>query len=406
MKKIILSILLVLISVNVFAEKWNVYAGADEQTLEIIKECDELIEKKQYLSASHKVGGCANEYMIYKYIEVCTQYFAQSLMHSMFAFKDLEENETLMDVRTASEGEFSITYRETPDETIDNYLAEHGNSLVLELARANYYYDAICRYGDQWLKTPAEVDEYIRDVYTSAVAAEAYDERVLANYASVVLNDQNWPETEKIYASLAEKNSTNGNYWYNLAVSKMQQGKYADAIYPSQMAVDNPEEDPNYHLDAFLILADAYSYSGDFESAEKVLLNAHETYDYQPVVFQRLAELFIIDEEHLDYDKANSYLDKVLTVVCDANTIYNCISLYMNYCPPQMAIDFCTRNLKVYKEKINQGIFNFFIAQIYGYTQDSVNAKKYLDKAEKIFKKLKDTQWMENCQSIRAQMNL
>ena len=29
MKKIILSILLVLISVNVFAEKWNVYAGAD-----------------------------------------------------------------------------------------------------------------------------------------------------------------------------------------------------------------------------------------------------------------------------------------------------------------------------------------------------------------------------------------
>ena len=121
MKKGIFLFLFVLAFSSVFAKQFSsVYNGADEKTLEIINTCDEQIEKKQYQSAVYTVGGCENEYIIYKYIEVCTQYFAQSIMHTLFAFKNLEKNETLYDVRTG-EGSFNMQYRDEPDTILDNY---------------------------------------------------------------------------------------------------------------------------------------------------------------------------------------------------------------------------------------------------------------------------------------------
>lgn len=403
MKRKIITLFIILMVSSLFAEKWNIYAGADQATLDTIKKCDEQIAQRQYASAANTVGVCSNEYIIYKYIEVCTQYFAQSMMHSLFAFKNLEEGETLYDVRTG-EGSYSITYRDEPDTIIDNYKKEHGNSMVLELARANYYYDALSRYGEQWLKTPDEILTLVKDVYSRAVEKEIYDERVMDNYAYLVLQERNFPYSEKLYTLLTEKDPTNGGYWYNLAISRMYQENYQGAIEPAKMAVENPEENPNYHLDAYTLLADAYSYSKDFEAAEKTLLAAHEKYDYQPLVFQRLGELYLIHPEIRDLEKANAYLDQALTIVCDETVIYNLIKLCVNSDGPQMAIDFCTRNMKLYKDKYAQGVFNYFLAQLYYMNQDTEKAKKTINEAEKIFKKLKNEQWQKNCADFKAEL--
>ncbi|MBO4320429.1 MAG: tetratricopeptide repeat protein [Treponema sp.] len=404
MKKAVLFILAVFACSSVFAEKWNVYAGADEKTLEIIKTCDEQIEKKQYQSAAYTVGGCENEYIIYKYIEVCTQYFAQSIMHSMFAFKNLEKGETLYDVRTG-EGSFNMTFRDEPDTIIDNYKKNHGNSMVLELARANYYFDALMRYGNQWLKTPEEVLTLTKDVYSRAIELEVYDEWTVQNYASLMFNEENWPKAEMLYKMLADKYSTNGNYWYNLTVAKMYQDKYAEAIESAKKAVENPEENPEYHLDAYLILSDAYAFSGDFKSAEKTLNDSLKKFKNQPIVYQRLGELYISFEDNVNYNKANTYFDKAVKTVCDETVIYNCVKLYMMYGTPQMAIDFCTRNMKKHKDKNKPGLFNFFLAQVYAYTGKMEEANKYIDEAEKTFKKLNDEQWLDNCSQLRAEIN-
>ena len=397
-------IMLMLISTSVFAERWNIYAGADQKTLEAIKTCDGFIAEQKYQSAVNAVGACNNEYMIYKYIEVCTQYFAQSMMHTMFAFKNLSEGETLHDVRT-KDGSFNLTFRDEPDKIIDDYKSAHGNSMLLELARANYYFDALMRYGNQWLKTPDEILTLVKDVYSRAVAKEVYDERVINNYASLFFNEKNWAGAEKLYALLAEHDSINGSYWYNLTVAKMWQEKYKESIEPAKMAVDNPEEDPNNHLDAYTILADAYAYSGDFENAEKTLFAAHEKYNYQPIVFQRLAELYLIHKDNYNFEKGEAYLDQVLTVVCDSTTIFNCIKVYMNLSAPDKAIDFCTRNMKKYKDKKCQGYFNYFLAQLYAITGDKTKTYKALDEAKKIFKNLKDEQWLNTCESLKAELD-
>lgn len=403
MKKSFLILLVVLFCSSAFCEKWNIYSGADKETLETIKKCDDFIASKKYQSASYAVGGCSNEYIIYKYIEVCTQYFAQSMMHELFAFKNLEEGETLYSVRTG-DGTFSLTYRETPGNVLDNYEAEHGKSIVLELARANYYYDAILRYGENWLKTPDEVMPFILDVYERAYENEVYDEQVILNYVNIEFGSRNWPLAEELYNLLAEKNPENGNYWYNLTVTKMWQEKYKDAIHSASMAVEHPEENPDYHLDAYTILADAYSYSGDYKNAEKTLLAAHEKYNYQPIVFQRLAELFLGFKGNENYAKADDYLDKVLTVVCDDNTIFNCIKVYLNYKTPEDALDFCTRNIKAFSDKNKKGLLSFYEAQMYAYMNQLEKMEKSLQSAEKLFKQANNEEWLGYCGEFRSQV--
>ncbi len=406
MKRFISIFLLCLFCSATFAEKWNVYAGADNETLETIKKCDEHIAKKEYQFAANTVGACNNEYIIYKYIEVCTQYFAMSMMHSMFAFKNLAEGETLHDVRTMKEGNYSMTVRDEPDKVIDNYKKEHGNSIVLELARANYYYDALNRYGNQWLKTPEEILSLAKDVYGRAIAKEVYDKQIVENYAFILMQENNWSEAEKLYTILSEKFSASGNSWYHLAICKLQQKKYSDAIYPAKMAVENPEENPEYHLDAYTVLADAYSFLKDYESAEKNLLSAHEKYPQFPLPLLRLGELYIRYPENKDYKKADSYFDKALNISCDPETVKACLFGYVYVAnDPQMAIRFCNRNIKKHKEEINQGIFNYFLVLIYLQINDLNNAKKSLDKSEKIFKKLKNEEWLNYCTGLRNELN-
>ena len=404
MKKGLLVLLAVLACSSAFAKQWTcVYDGADEKTVEIINACDELIEKKQYQSAVNIVGGCENEYVIYKYIEVCTQYFAQSIMHTMFAFKNLEKNETLYDVRTG-EGSFNLIYRDTPDTILDNYEKEHGKSIVIDLARANYYYDALMRYGNQWLKTPDEILAYVKEVYPKAIAGGVYEESVLDNLASIYLNEENFADAETLYDKLTTIDDKNGSYWYNLTVTKMWQDKYTEAIDSAKKAVENPEENPEYHLDAYLILSDAYAYSGDFKSAEKALNDSLKKFKDQPIVYQRMGELYLSFKDNINYTKANTYFDKALKTVCDETVIFNCVKLYLSYGTPQMAIDFCQRNMKKFKDKNKPGLFNFFLAQVYAYTGDMTNANKALDEAEKNFKKQKDDEWLANCEQLRAEI--
>lgn len=405
MKKTLLFVLIGLLSFNVFAEKWNIYAGADAKTLETIKACDELIESRKYQSAVNKVGECNNEYIIYKYIEVCTQYFAQSMMHSMFAFKDLEEGETLYSVRTG-DGSFNMAYRDDPEKIINNYVKAHGKSIILDLAKANYYFDALSRYGNQWLKTPEYILSYSKEVYERAIKADIFDEMVLSNYVSILIQENEFVESEKLCTLLTEHDPSAGVFWYNLTVCKMHQGKYTESIETAKKAVENPEEDPDNNLDAYLILADAYSYSGDYKTAEEILFDAHKKYDYQPIVMQRLGELYIRpDIDNVDYKKAEEYFNKTLDIVCDANTIYSCINEYMYYGASDKAIEFCTKNIKSRKDKLTQGIFNYFLTQIYMYSGDKSNAKKSLTAAEKAFKKAKNAEWLKTCGQLKDELN-
>ena len=107
-KKLICLITLFLCLSNVFAAK-NAYGTADEQTLELLNQVDELINQKQYATAFGKLSDEDNEYHIAKRIEIAINYFVQSIMHQMFCFKNLEENESLYEICKNPQGNYNLT---------------------------------------------------------------------------------------------------------------------------------------------------------------------------------------------------------------------------------------------------------------------------------------------------------
>ena len=93
MKKVFLVLLCAFLVSAVYSK--NIYDSADEETKALIEQADQLIEERKYETAFGLLSSDANEYIIAKRTEIATNYFAQSLMHQVFAFKDLEESETL-----------------------------------------------------------------------------------------------------------------------------------------------------------------------------------------------------------------------------------------------------------------------------------------------------------------------
>nr|MCR5612310.1 hypothetical protein [Treponema sp.] len=93
MKKLLLLLVLLLSAATLSAK--NVYDGADEATKKLLAEVDACIYQKKYATAFSKLSEQDNEYVIAKRVDVAINYFVQSMMHQMFAFKDLDEDDDL-----------------------------------------------------------------------------------------------------------------------------------------------------------------------------------------------------------------------------------------------------------------------------------------------------------------------
>ena len=100
MKKSCLILLLIMLLVGFLFADTNVYEKMDLNTKKVIQEVDKLIEERKYETAFGTLTTAnENEYILAKKIELCTNYFVQSMMHQLFAFKNLVDNEDIYDVR-------------------------------------------------------------------------------------------------------------------------------------------------------------------------------------------------------------------------------------------------------------------------------------------------------------------
>lgn len=386
------------------AAEWNIYSNADKKTLSKIEKCDTHIKNGKYLSAYSEVSGCENEYIIYKYIEVCTQYYAQSIMHTMFAFVNLEKGQTLLDVRTKGT-DFSMVMNKTPEEIISEYKKNKGDSLVLQLALVNYYYDAIKRYQNQWLKTPDEVMPLVINTYEAAVKKDVYDEQILSNLAEIYTGRKDFTKAEGIFEKLTQKVQNNGSYWYNYTVCLMQNQKYEKAISTAQKAVDNPEENPLFHYDAYMILADAYTWCGNGKDADKVLRQAIKKYPNQAGAYTHLAELYFFFPSDYTKKDLETFLDKAVKVEPTGKVVNSCVMLLCSNQLMQDAMNFCERNLLVVKDNDAKGLMNYYLAQFYVMLQgDYAKAKTALNKARENFVKAGNTAMVNECDSVKKDM--
>jgi hypothetical protein len=117
------------------------------QSLEVntvLSEAELLINNKKYESAYKLLDYFDSENEVpeiyIKKIDICINYFVQSLMHEIFALTDLEEDQDIMEIR-GQEGSFSM-YVLNVSEVMNKLLEEHPDNGRLYKAFGDYYFDA------------------------------------------------------------------------------------------------------------------------------------------------------------------------------------------------------------------------------------------------------------------------
>ena len=266
-KKCIILIFIILGFGQIFAQK-TPYDSADIQTKQLLSEIDNLITEKKYEAAFSKTDDIENEYTLTKRIEIATSYFAQSMMHQMFAFKDLGKDETLHSVRT-NDGTFSMVMFD-PVEAVKKYVESNGAKPILDYALAVYYDSVYYCYGENWL---ISIDEIINNIVKYAQCGldnGYYDDWILSELA-VFYRRQNI--NDKSYETYIKKQQLGFDFSeddnYNFAWVLLSKGDTKKAVEYAEKSIIGYKDNAQYQADAFLLCTELYTDLKDYKKAEK-----------------------------------------------------------------------------------------------------------------------------------------
>lgn len=377
----LLAVCFVLVGFTGFAQENKLFNNASEEVMERINKAQDLINNKQYASANAALGEDDNEYIIYKRSEIYTKYFVQSLMHQMFIVLNLQKNDDLNELRRNYEGSAALSMYDV-EAAVESYRKKNGKNPVLNLTLGNFYYDVSNRYGDQWLKGYDELCKLAKENLQTAYKAGYYDGWSLFALGDFAIRDKNWVEAEKYFTMQLEFEPENASSWYNIALSRMYLGRYAEASEPAKMAIKY-ELDTGYLIDEYGILADSYSYSGDTKTAEKVLLEAKKKINSSTEISFKLAELYLGKNE---YSKAEKEL--IAAAKVEGTLITRAVDMVAQTQNFENLKSLCLKAVKLHTDDdAYTGFVEYILAQSYLILGDYKKSLTEIEKARKFFDK-------------------
>jgi len=307
-RKILTAALVAAMAVAMHAET-NIYAGMDAETSALIKKADSLIAERKYESAFVALGpDSTNEFIIHKKTEICISYFVQSIGHRMFALKDLEKDEDLYELRSKG-GEFSMHIFD-PVEAIDAYYKDNKQSMILEKALGDYYYDVGLRYGGNWFEPDATVAAKAVEHYENALSRGFYTEDMLSNCAGLYVGMENFEKAIQYYERLLKENPKHYTASFNLAYCYVQTGKNKEAIKYGEKAIAVYKDNLEYKMDAIMLCSDASYNMGDYKNALRYAEMGLKITDEDYRLHQRLGAIYLAMG---DVEKANASVDTLFS---------------------------------------------------------------------------------------------
>ena len=264
--------MLVLVSAHLFAQK-NAYAGADKETQAALENADMLIEQRQYATAFGSLS-MDNEYFIAKKTEIATNYFIQSMMHTMFILENLNEDQDLLELRKNLTGTYNMTYFD-PAKIIQEYVEKNGEKPILDYALGLYYSDVLRRYQGRWLISDEELVENTITYLLKAYEQDCWDAWSMSELAYAYMKNGDYESAIKYY-SIKLDNKEEGfsiDDDYNFGLCNFFCGNYLPARQYMEKSIANYADNPAYLYDTYWVLSAIYINTQQYDLAQKALDN-------------------------------------------------------------------------------------------------------------------------------------
>ncbi|MCR5218299.1 hypothetical protein [Treponema sp.] len=309
----VLAVMTALFSAGLFAEK-TPYSSADKATQKLLKKTNKLIQKEQYESAFASLSEIENEYTIAKSIEICTNYFAVSMMHTMFGFKNLEKGETLLDVRRG-DGTYNYTVY-NPAEVVKAYVEEHGEKPILDYALGLYYDDVLARYSGNWIMSDEEIAAKSLEHLSKAYDQKCYDGYSLSVLGLIYCTRNEYEKADSVYARKDDEGfDFTADDYYNYAIILTNLDQLEKALKYAEKSIKGYSDNPEYQIESYTLSADIALYLNDFKKAKSLIKKCQDKYPehYRPLfswikyyvyqndvenVLKKTAELYAIEPEN------------------------------------------------------------------------------------------------------------
>src|SRR5690554_570405 len=226
-------------------------AAFSQTKLETINKANDLIANKKYASAFNLLDAFDptndNADVVLLKEKIMLNYFVTSLMHQIFALKDLEKNEDIMDYK-GHEGSFEMHSFQV-DSILTKLINIYPTNCKLYKGLADYYYDAHLKYGERWLIDDNDLLPLIQINYQKAIEGNCADYQTyyVLGYLNLIREKIN--ESIPYFQKSIELHHSYASSHYNLAYAYLFTDDRENALKFAKNALDL-YKDKDYKSDA------------------------------------------------------------------------------------------------------------------------------------------------------------
>ncbi len=361
----------------------NLFSQTESET---IKKAKDLISIKKYESAFKLLDkydpNNSKPDMVLLKEEIVLNYFVSSMMHQLFALKDLKEKEEIKDFR-GKEGKFGMQMFEI-DKILDSLIQIYPNNCKLYKGLGDYYYEVHLKYGENWLKKESELKELIEKNYLKSINENCADYLPYYVLGYLKTAKEQYKDALAYYKKSIELNNNYPSAQYNLAYSYLYLDERDSALIYAKKSLEM-YEDIEYKSDAARMVAQIYLELNDDKKALQFFENANEIdpenyYNLKPIL-----KLYL----KTNHPKTNYIRSSLFNLYAGNPTIYNDLEeIYIKNKKEIELIKFYKEQLEVKKNNLKVfGNLNFYLAKFYTDT-DKKLAKNYFITAKNSFAKV------------------
>jgi len=373
MKKTATLFVISLISLSIFGQTES----------EIVTKANDLIAHKKYESAYKELDSFdpKNEKpdIVLLKEDLALNYFVTSMEHQMFAFKDLEMNESIEDYR-GKQGSSSM-HSFPANEILEKLLTEYPDNYKLNKGLGDFYYDALQRYQGNWLKPDSTLSRLIVKNYQTAIHHHLGDYAVYYKVGLELLEQKKYKESISYFLESIKLKNDHADAHYNLAYAYLFNDDQKNALKYARNAYDMYQDKSN-KVDAARMTGQIYTEMKDDKNAIVYYeiannLNPDNYYNLHP-----LLDLYVKTKNTKEKETLNSFYN----LAPDKPTIYNNLAdIYLESSKANELIEFYLSKLSQFEtDKKVSGNLHFYLGKLY-LNSDKGKAKEHLTEAKTAF---------------------